>query len=707
MARDLLLEIGAEELPSSFVAGALAALPGLIQEELAALRLGHGEVWVGGTPRRLALIVQGVDEAQADLDEEVLGPPARVAFDGDGKLTRAGEAFASKLGVELSALTRQQTPKGEYLAARRVAKGEAATALLPEALARVAGRIPFRKSMRWSDGDTEFGRPVRWLVALFGEEELPMVFAGMRAGRVSAGHRFLGREVRVERPSAYVASLQAEHVLVDTDARRALMLSRLHEAAASIGGRLIEDAFLVGENLSLVEEPQVLTGSFDAAFLALPERVVLDVAKDHQRYFGVRDEAGALLPRYLLVANTAEHPENILRGNDRVMRARLSDAKFFYDEDMKRGLASRREALEQVVFHKRLGSVGDKVRRVEHLTRALGAELTVDGAGSDGAAVLDAQVVESAARGAGLAKCDLVTLMVGEFPELQGEIGAAYAVAQGVPREVARVIAEHYQPRSADDALPGSAQGALVALADRLDTLVGCFAVGLAPTGAADPLALRRATIGCLKILIGHQFHADLSTLLSAAYQGYLAPQGERGQGVALDLSGEDTARRLVDFFRDRLRGVLTERYAGDVVDAVLAAHASSPLDAERRAAALAALDGAARATVGEVFKRAANIAKQAPPGAAADPSQFGAVPPEEQALYQAFVALQAQLAAASKDYPRALQAIVDFAPTLAAYFEAVFVMVDDIPLRENRLRLMRDIEQGCGRVANFKLLAQ
>ncbi|MBX3184442.1 MAG: glycine--tRNA ligase subunit beta [Polyangiaceae bacterium] len=701
MARDLLLEIGAEELPSSFVAGALAALPGLIREELASLRLGHGEVWVGGTPRRLALIVQGVDEAQADLDEEVLGPPARVAFDADGKLTRAGEAFASKLGVEVSALTRQETPKGEYLAARRVAKGEAATALLPEALARVAGRIPFRKSMRWSDGDTEFGRPVRWLVALFGEEQLPVVFAGIRAGRVSAGHRFLGREVQVERPSAYVASLAAEHVLVDTDARRALMLSRLHEAAASIGGSLIEDAFLVGENLSLVEEPQVLVGSFDAAFLALPERVVLDVAKDHQRYFGVRDPSGALLPRYLLVANTAERPENILRGNDRVMRARLSDAKFFYDEDMKRELASRREALDQVVFHKRLGSVGDKVRRIERLTRALGAALTVDGA------VLDAAVIESAARGAGLAKCDLVTLMVGEFPELQGEIGTAYAVAQGVPREAARVIAEHYQPRGADDALPASVQGALVALADRLDTLVGCFAVGLAPTGAADPLALRRATIGCLKILIGHQFHADLSELLSAAYQGYLAPQGERGEGVALDLSIEDARARLLDFFRDRLRGVLAERYAGDVVEAVLAAHASSPLDAERRAAALAALDGAARATVGEVFKRAANIAKQAPPGAAVDPSQFGAVPPEEQALYQAFVALQAQLAAASKDYPRALQAIVDFAPTLAAYFEAVFVMVDDVPLRENRLRLMRDIEQSCGRVANFKLLAQ
>lgn len=688
MTRDLLLEIGVEELPSSFVAGALKALPKLVEGELGGLRLQHGELWVGGTARRLALIVRDVAEAQPDLDEEVLGPPARVAFDSDGKPTRAAEAFASKLGVELSALSRKETPKGEYLCARRQEKGADARSLLPEALAKVCAAIPFRKSMRWSDGDVAFGRPVRWLVALFGEEVLSVAFAGVDSGRTTQGHRFLGQEIQIQQPGGYVGALREQHVLVDSHERSQSMLEKLRAAATELGGELIEDQFLVGENLSLVEEPHVVAGGFDAAFLALPERVVLDVAKDHQRYFGVRGPDGKLMPRYLAVVNTAEHPENVRRGNDRVMRARLADAKFFYDEDLKQPLEARSKQLDAVVFHKRLGSVGDKVRRIQALVPKL-----ADLAGVQG-------VREIALAGAGLAKCDLVTLMVGEFPELQGEMGMAYALAQGKPRDVAAVIAEHYLPRGADDATASSDAGALVALADRLDTLVGCFAVGLIPTGAADPLALRRATIGSLRTLLEKHWSLRLPEAFRAAYAGYA--------GVKLDQSEEEACAKLADFSRDRLRGLLADRFPQDVVDATLAAGAADPHDAGLRCAALAAMDPTLRATAGEVFKRAANIAKEATAGDVQAPSALQqSVQPEEQALFDAFGRLKQGLEEAGADYARAIAAIAAFAPTLATFFEAVFVMTDDLPLRENRLRLMREIEGRCSAIANFNLLAK
>ncbi|MEZ4371089.1 MAG: glycine--tRNA ligase subunit beta [Polyangiaceae bacterium] len=688
MTRDLLLEIGVEELPSSFVAGALKALPKLVKDELSGLRLEHGGVWVGGTARRLAVIVSGVAEAQPDLDEEVLGPPARVAFDADGKPTRAAEAFATKLGVELTALSRKETPKGEYLCARKQERGASATELLPGALTRVCAAIPFRKSMRWSDGDVAFGRPVRWLVALFGEQALEVGFAGVDSARTTQGHRFLGKPFEIAAPGKYVGELREQHVLVDSTERAESMLEKLRGAAKEIGGELIEDQFLVGENLSLVEEPHIVAGGFDESFLALPERVVLDVAKDHQRYFGVRGNDGKLMPRYLAVVNTAEHPENVRRGNDRVMRARLSDAKFFYDEDLKHPLEQRKQQLDAVVFHKRLGTVGDKVRRIQALVPQL-AQLV-------GAAAVSDVAVE----GAGLAKCDLVTLMVGEFPELQGEMGMAYALKQGRSPDVAAVIAEHYLPRGADDGTAQSDAGALVALADRLDTLVGCFAVGLIPTGAADPLALRRATLGSLRTLLDKSWSLSLGAAFRVAYAGY--------SGVKLDEGEAATCNKLSDFFRDRLRGLLSDRFPSDVVDATLATGADDAHDVELRCAALASMDAGLRATAGEVFKRAANIAKDASAGVIQPPSALQeSVQPEEQALFEAFGVLGKALDEAGADYGRAIAAIAAFAPTLAAFFEAVFVMTDDLPLRDNRLRLMREIETRCSSIANFNLLAK
>lgn len=692
MAQDLLLEIGVEELPASFVAAAVQALPGLLERQLEGLRLEHGAVKAAGTPRRLAVWADAVADAQPDLDEQVQGPPARVAYDAEGKPTKAATSFAQKIGCPVENLVRVETPKGEYVAGRRMQKGAPARELLPSALEAVCGRIPFRKSMRWGDGDIAFGRPVRWLVALHGDQALRLSFAGVEAGRASRGHRFLaGDPVELSSSSSYVETLRGVHVLVDIDERRRVMLERLRSAAAELGGELIEDEFLIDENSSLVEEPHVVVGSFDEAFLELPERVILAVAKGHQRYFGVRDASGKLMPRYLAVANTALDADNVRRGNDRVMRARLADAKFFYDEDRRVPLADRREALDRVVFQKRLGSVGDKVRRIERLVGILGSKLD-----------LPAATIQTAEQGAALCKCDLVTLMVGELPELQGEMGRAYASVQGVASGVADVISGHYQPRGADDPTAPADASALVAIADRLDTLAGCFAIGLMPTGAADPLALRRAAIGLLRTLLDKGWDLDLSSAARAAHDGF--------DGVKLDLDAGATAERLSGFFRDRLRGLLGDQLPSDAVDACLAAGADRPYDVALKARALGAIESDVRASVGEVFKRAANIARDAPSGEPLPPGKVQAeVHPSEQALFAAMEALDKELAASEEqqDYAVALGHIAGFAPVLGRFFDDVFVMVEDARLRENRLRLMRRIHHRCSSLADFNLLAK
>ncbi|HEX4335560.1 MAG TPA: glycine--tRNA ligase subunit beta [Polyangiaceae bacterium] len=691
MSADVLLEIGVEELPASFVKGAIDALPGLLEKKLDELRLTHGEVRAVGTPRRLAVWASGVSERQLDLSDEVLGPPARVAFDADGKPTRAAAAFAEKNGVALDAVFVKETPKGAYVAAKRLEKGAPAVDLLPAALERVCAEIPFRKSMRWSDGDTAFGRPVRWLVALFGDSELRVRFAGLVAGRTTYGHRFLAPgPIRVDSSSSYRHALRDAHVLVDPAERREHLLSALQREAAKDGGTIIPDDFLVEENTSLVEEPYVFLGSFEDGFLALPERVILAVAKGHQRYFGVRGKDGKLRPRYLAVVNTLEKPENVIRGNDRVMRARLSDAKFFYTEDLKVKLSSRRPSLDGIVFHKRLGTVGDKVRRVERLVAELGAHIG-----------LDAKISATALDGAALAKCDLVTLMVGELPELQGEMGRAYALAQGTAPAVADVIAEHYMPKGADDDCAPSDAGALVAIADRFDTLVGSCAVNVMPTGAADPLALRRAAIGVLRTLLARGWDVSVPAAVLSAHSGF--------ETVKLDLDAGATADRLSSFLAQRLRGVLASSLPSDVVDACIAAGHDRPVDVVRRAEALSSLDPAVRATAGEVFKRVTNIAKDAPEGQPEAPERVSAdVHPSEKALFAAFVSLRGRLEGDARgDHPQNLAAIAEFSPILARFFEDVFVMTDDEPVRNNRLRLMREIQRTCSSIANFNLLAK
>ncbi len=690
--RDLLFEIGCEELPASLLDGALEALPRLARKKLSETRLGFSEIAVLGTVRRLTLLVRGLEAVQPDIEEQVVGPPVAAAFR-DGQPTRAAEGFAKKLGLVPSELERVNTPKGEYVAGMRRQAGRPAMELLPEALSAVVTAIPFAKSMRWGAGTLSFGRPIRWLLALLGSEVVPLELAGVASGRLSLGHRFLHPEpIELPSPTGYVDALRRASVLVDPAERAQQMRERLDRAAAELGGRWIEDEFLLRENLAMAEDPQVIAGGFAESFLELPECVVLEVARGHQRYFCLRGKDDRLLPHYLAVVNTAERPEAIRLGNDRVMRARLSDAQFFLREDLKQALSERRPELGGIVFHNRLGSVLDKVERIERLLPELGEACGVDG-----------DTLTVATEAAGLAKCDLVTLMVGELPELQGEVGRAYALRHGLSPEVADAIRDHYLPRGGTDRIAPSHAAALVAIADRLDTLVGFFSIGLSPTGAADPFGLRRACIGLLRTLLDRGLDLDLRRAFRAAYQRYAKAE------VALDRSELELSDALSAFSRDRLRGLLVDATPADAVDAALGVAAERPLDARARALAIAELDAETRARVGEVFKRATNIAKEAPAGEPEPPEAVVPSPhPSEQALYDGFRELRARLSELGErgDYDEAFRQIAAFAPLLGRYFDDVYVMVEDEAVRDSRLRLMRAVSEACSTMARLELLA-
>ncbi len=567
MAQALLFEIGVEELPSSFVDAALVALPDLLRNKLLALRVTHGEVRSLGTPRRLAVLVHDVADAQSDVDEEVVGPPETAAFK-DGKPTKAAEAFAQKLGVALDAiavkeLTAAQAKKpGRYVVGRRVEKGKPSIELLGSALGEVAGAIPFRKSMRWGAGEVAFGRPVQWLVALLDGRVIDLVFAGITSGRASRGHRFLSpASIEIARADEYEARMREAHVIVDRSAREAVMMERVVAAATQMGGKADLDPALIRDNASLVEEAHVVVGSFDPKYLELPAAVIRAAARGHQKYFVVQkgDSADELLPGYLAVANTAQKPQNVALGNDRVMRARMADAKFFFDEDKKQEQEARIEKLSGIVFHNRLGTVREKVDRLRLLVTYLCEKLG-----------LDAVVTKHAQRATELAKNDLVSLMVGEFPELQGIMGRVYAKHAGEAAETCDAVRDHYAPIGADGPIALGDVSRVVALADRIDTLVGCFAIGLQPTGTADPYALRRATIGALRTLLesadARYASLELLACCTYAYAGF--------SGKKLDFSEVETVAKLGEFMTERLRGLLESKSGRAAADAVLAGHA-------------------------------------------------------------------------------------------------------------------------------------
>ncbi len=617
----LLLEIGTEELPSSFVDAALAALPGIVADELANARLSHGAVQALGTPRRLAVLVRDVAARQLDLDEEAIGPPETAAFK-DGKPTRAAEAFAAKLGLSVDALTVVDKPAGpkqkpgRYVIGRRVETGRPAMELLGAVLPRVCAAIPFRKSMRWGDLDATFGRPVQWLVALLGEEIVPVELR-RRQERPRVARPSLPRACGVRRQEPGGVRRAASRAPRPRRSRRARSRdARARRCGGAGGGRRVRSgadarrrervARRGAPRRHRVVRPRVsgpARGGHSFGGAGAPE-VLLHPALGHVRG---SSESGSgedeLLPSYLAVVNTANRPDLIAKGTDRVMRARLSDARFFWQEDQKMPLESRGDKLGGIVFHHRLGTVRDKVDRIAVLSDRIAETL--------GQSPERRSAIGRAAR---LCKCDLVTLMVGEFPELQGHMGRAYALAEGEPREVADAIRDHYRPLGAQDDVAPDDVSAAIALADRLDTLAGCFAVGLAPTGAADPFALRRACIGALRTLLDRGYaKLSFAEMIGASYDGLAAAK--------LDLERSVVVAKLEEFAVERLRGLVASATTTAVADAVLTADGPGALRnvvaTMARARALKAVVDAREPWLDKariVAKRLAGISREATP---------------------------------------------------------------------------------------------
>ncbi len=697
MPADLLFEIGCEEVPAKMLARALTDVPAIVESKLAAARLTHGGMRVLGTPRRLAILVKQLADRQPDLHEQVVGPPVGAAFAPDGTLTKAGQGFAAKNGVEPGALTKQDVPgkKGQYVVATRDVVGLDARALLPPLLAEVAAAIPWPKSQRWGWGETTFVRPVQWLVALVGAEVIPLQWAALAAGRATRGHRFLSTgpiELATADAEHYVEALRHAHVLVDPETRRTEVRAALAQLEQASGLKVRPDEGLIAEVIHLGEYPVGVVGSFDPSFLEVPEEIIVTAMRNHQRYFAMEDASGKLTNAFATMMATIVKDKAVVRkGNEYVIASRLADAKFFFAEDRKKSFAAWNTKLDAVVFQAKLGdqakTIGHKTARVTAIAAALAQHV--------------AARVDEVTRAAGIMKADLASGAVGEFPELQGTMGRHYATHFGESPAIATAIEEHWWPKGQGAALPTTDTGAILALADRMDTIVGAFAVGLEPSGSADPFGLRRAAIGIWQILLARPAWASAFAPLVAATRTALA-----GQGVVLKDS-----RALDEFLKGRLRGIFSDAgIATQDADAALAQAWQDPTDARARAAALATLPKEARA----VFKRIANIlddarAKGLTPGTQPDAAKFVAAGNSEHALHDAARAAQTREAPARerRDYAAVFESLGQLQPVVAAFFDkgGVMVMDPDVALRDNRLALLNWLVAPYLAISDFRLL--
>ncbi len=688
---DFLLEIGLEELPARYLDSAIAQLAARGEEAFREHRIPYAEVRSYGTPRRLVLYVRGVGPTQEVLVEEVKGPPRRAAFDAAGNPTKAALGFARSQGVAVEDLVVRETPGGEYVFAVKHHQGRPTREVLPEILPGVITGISLPRPMRWGRGDLKFARPIRWLLCLLGEEVVPLELNGLRAGRTTYGLRvFAPGPITVETPDDYFEKLRAAYVVVDQEERRARVLQLAQEAAAAVGGKVCPDEELLREVTNLLEYPVVLCGDIPPEFLRLPPEVVITPMQEHQRYFPVWDDAGKLLPKFVAFANGPVGNLGLVRaGNEKVLRARLQDAAFFYDEDRKTPLAAKVEKLGEIVFLEGLGTLREKTERLRELVLYLAGVLG-----------LAPEEREAVLRAAYLAKADLVTSMVYEFPELQGIMGGEYARADGEPEAVCLAIREHYQPRGAGDPPPATRPGAVLALADKMDNLVGCFGLGLEPTGSQDPYALRRQALGICHIVFAHQFDFSLGDFISCSCAAYREARFKR--------SPEEVRAALLSFFQARLKGLFLEQGVPyDLVDAVLAPGCDALLRTRLRLEALVSFQADPRFDLLLTsYTRAANLARQGSPGEVR-PSLFEKE--EEHRLYAVWQGAREEIARFSRerDYLKALAAGAVLARPIDDFFREVMVMVEDQALRANRLALLHDIAATLGQLADFSKIVR
>jgi glycyl-tRNA synthetase beta chain len=674
---DFLVEIGTEELPPKALRPLMVAFGENLLAAIDEAQLAHGDIQTYASPRRLTVLVNKLARQQDDREVEQKGPPTKVAFDDDGKPTPAATAFAGKCGVTVDELGREQTEKGEWLTFHSVEQGKTAAELLPGMIEQALAALPIPRRMRWGAGDAEFVRPVHWVVLLHGKDVIDAPIMGIPAGRETRGHRFHSTgPISIAKPGDYLGSLEKDgYVIADFLRRRDLVRHGVNDAAERSGGNVVDGDALYDEVTALVEWPVPIVGAFDELYLDLPREVVVSTLTGHQRYFPVADDNGDLLPHFITVANIeSKDPEQVIEGNERVIRPRLADAAFFWNNDRKVSLASREEALRDVVYQQGLGSLFDKSQRVARLAGWLAQELGADGT--------------IAARAAVLAKCDLVTGMVGEFPDLQGTMGRYYALSDGEPGGVADAIAEHYLPRFSGDDLPDSAAGQVLAVADKLDSLAGIFALGKKPSGNRDPFGLRRAALGIIRILVERGIDVDLKAMIARAV-------AEQPEGKT---NADEVGADLYTFISERMRRYFLDRdqnLAAETFDAVMVRQPASLVDFDRRLAAVQTFSRLEQAqSLAAANKRIANILRKAgdPEGLTVKEKLFEL--DAERALHNALKNSREKVAPMLelRRYAETLNELADLRDPVDRFFDEVMVMVEDETIKSNRLALLGEL---------------
>ncbi len=686
-SRDLLIEIGTEELPPKALANLALAFEQSIREGLEKAGLPSDAIRRFATPRRLAVVIDQLPARQPDRRLERRGPALSAAFGPNGQPTKAAEGFARSCGVPVGELQRQETDKGAWLVHVSVEPGAATAELIPAIVDHALAALPIPKRMRWGDRDDEFVRPVHWVVLLFGDEVIPATIMGVATGRISRGHRFHHPQpIEIASPAGYARQLQDEgRVIADFASRRDAIHSQAEAIAAGLGGTAVIKPELLDEVTALVEWPVALAGNFEQRFLEVPAEALISTMQDNQRYFPVVDADGRLLPHFITIANLeSRDPAQVRAGNERVIRPRFSDAEFFWNQDRKQPLAAHMETLKHVVFQQRLGTVAEKSARVAALARHIAEQSQTS--------------PDWAERSAQLAKCDLMTQMVQEFPELQGIMGRHYANHDQEAFEVAQAQEEQYLPRFAGDRLPATATGRALALADRLDTVLGIFAIGQAPTGAKDPFALRRAALGVLRILIESELNLDLLDLLERAAHHF-----------DLSVRAEDAIETVFDFMLDRLRGYyLDQGVRPDTFEAVLDCRPTRPLDFDRRVRAVGAFRKLPEAaSLAAANKRIRNILKKVETVLPFQVQPHLLVEESEQALAGRLVELSSEVIPFMEAglYGEALNRLAKLREPVDAFFDQVLVMADDPAIRDNRIALLNELGSLFLRVADFSRL--
>lgn len=688
---DFLVEIGTEELPPKALRSLMEAFGEGLATAVDEAGFGHGDIKTYASPRRLTVAIDGLQRQQPDRNIEQKGPPTKIAFDGDGKPTPAAIAFAKKCGVEVSDLARAKTDKGEWLAFSAVEPGKNAAELMPAMIERALAALPIPRRMRWGASDTEFVRPVHWIVMLHGSDTVSSQVMGIEAGNESRGHRsHSSGSIKISSPADYLDTLENKgFVIADFERRRELVQAGVDEAAAEAGGQVVDGESLFDEVAALVEWPVPILGSFDEGFLELPREVVISTLTGHQRYFPVANADGDLLPKFITVSNLAsKDPDQVRDGNERVIRPRLADAAFFWDNDKKKSLASRQETLREVVYQRGLGSLFDKSQRVAELAKWIAGNIGAD------------PVV--AARAAELAKCDLLTGMVGEFPELQGTMGRYYAASDGETDSVATAIGEHYRPRFAGDKLPASDIGRALAVADKIDTLAGVFSIGKKPVGNRDPFGLRRAALGVVRILVECGLDLDLPALIAKAVS--LQPKSK--------LAADDLGKDLYAYISDRLRRYFRDRDAGltaETFEAVMVRHPASLVDFDRRLAAVQTFARLEQAqSLAAANKRIANILRKAGDPQGLKITQKLLQEDAERTLYNALDSAQQKVAPMleARGYAEVLNELADLRDPVDRFFDDVMVMAEDEAIKNNRLALLGELRALFLDVADISRLA-